>query len=192
MSYGWNNGPGYHISDCSFQTWGGAYAVEQTIVDLPAGVYTVKVGFGERQSETDIDGSFMYLKTSNTLEGEYADSVQCPYVGQAFPNLNIESQQVIVDDGMLTIGVQAGSGSATFFNNVQLLMCGAAEGFDYASAYQEIANGVEENIVAPAQVLGIELYDLNGRRIAKAQQGVVIMRKFMSDGTIKVEKIIKK
>lgn len=192
LSYGWGNGPGYHISDCSFQTWGGAYAVEQTIVDLPAGVYTVKVGFGERASETDIDGSFMYLKTSNTLEGEYADSVQCPYVGQAFPKLNIESQQVIVDDGMLTIGVQAGSGSATFFNNVQLLMCGAAEGFDYASAYQEIAAGVEENIAAPAQVLGIELYDLNGRRIVKAQQGVVIMRKFMSDGTIKVEKIIKK
>ena len=29
-------------------------------------------------------------------------------------------------------------------------------------------------------------------RITKAQKGIVIMRKFMSDGSIKVEKILKK
>ena len=38
----------------------------------------------------------------------------------------------------------------------------------------------------------VELYDLNGRRILNAQKGVMIVRKYMSDGTIKVEKVVKK
>ena len=71
-------------------------------------------------------------------------------------------------------------------------MAAAADGFDYAGAYQEVIEGVEGTVAAPAQVMGIELYDLNGRRIMKAQQGVVIMKKFMNDGTIRVEKVIKK
>ena len=93
---------------------------------------------------------------------------------------------------MLTIGVVGGPSSHTFFESVQLLICGADETTDYAGAYEEIVQGIETTVTAPAQVLGIELYDLNGRRITKAQKGIVIMRKFMSDGSIKVEKILKK
>ena len=52
--------------------------------------------------------------------------------------------------------------------------------------------GVEGTVAAPAQVVGIELYDLNGRRINVATQGIVIVKKYMSDGSIDVQKIIKK
>ena len=191
LSWGWND-PGYDISDAMFQTWGASYAAEQTIVDLPAGVYTIKAGFGERNDEASTAGSFFYVKTSATPAGEYADSIASPVIGQAFPNLNIETKQVVVADGMLTIGVVGGPSSHTFFESVQLLICGADETTDYAGAYEEIVQGIETTVTAPAQVLGIELYDLNGRRITKAQKGIVIMRKFMSDGSIKVEKILKK
>ncbi len=190
LSAGWGAAT-YEISDCMFQTWGGAYCIEQTLVDLPAGVYNVVGGFGER----DVEGvtSYFYARTFETPANEVGnDTINAPIIGQSFPVDNLTIPNVVVTDGMLTIGAMGASGSHTFFNQVKLYMAGAAEGFDYASAYQEIAAGVEENIAAPTQVLGIELYDLNGRRIAKAQQGVVIMRKFMSDGTVKVEKIIKK
>ena len=190
LTTGWGSAT-YEIFDCMFQTWKRAYCVEQTIVDLPAGVYNVVGGFGER--EAVIDGTYFYARTSETPANEIGtDTIHAPLIGQVFPVDNLTIPNVVVADGMLTMGVVAPANSTTFFNQVKLYMAGSVEGFDYASAYQEIANGVEENIVAPAQVLGIELYDLNGRRIAKAQQGVVIMRKFMSDGTIKVEKIIKK
>ena len=179
--------------DIMFQTWGAAYCVEQTIVDLPAGVYNIVGGFGER----DVQGvtSYFYAKTSNTPAGEVGDTITAPIIGQTFPIDNLTIPNVVVTDGMLTIGAMAASGSHTFFNQVKLYMTGAAQGFDYKAAYddvKEIIGGVAENVAAPAQVLGIELYDLNGRRIAKAQQGIVIVKKYMSDGTIRVEKVIKK
>ena len=118
LSWGWSD-PGYDISDAMFQTWGASYAAEQTIVDLPAGVYTIKAGFGERNDEASTAGSFFYVKTSATPAGEYADSIASPVIGQAFPNLNIETKQVVVADGMLTIGVVGGPSSHTFFESVQ-------------------------------------------------------------------------
>ena len=45
--------------------------------------------------------------------------------------------------------------------------------------------------VSDAQVVGIELYDLNGRRINKASKGLYIVRKIMDNGTIRTEKILK-
>ncbi len=190
ISTGWS-AVNFDNVDIMFQTWGGAYCVEQTIVDLPAGVYNVVGGFGER----DVQGvtSYFYARTSATPEGEVGnDTINAPIIGQSFPVDNLTIPNVVVTDGMLTIGANAVSGSHTFFNQVKLYMVAAAEGFDYAGAYQEIVDGVEGTVAAPAQVLGIELYDLNGRRIMKAQQGIVILKKYMSDGTIRVEKVIKK
>lgn len=192
LSWGWSD-PGYYISDCMFQTWGAGYAIEQTIVDLPAGVYNIVGSFGERTSDAGAtDGSYFYAKTSATPEGEVGDTINASVIGQAFPVDNITIKGVTVTDGMLTIGAVGGPSSHTFFNQVKVYLAGAAAGFDYAAAYKEIADGIEENVAAPAQVLGIELYDLNGRRIMKAQQGIVILKKYMSDGTIRVEKVIKK
>jgi len=189
ISTGWS-AVDFDNVDIMFQTWGAAYCVEQTIVDLPAGVYNIVGGFGER----DVQGvtSYFYAKTSDTPEGEVGDTITAPIIGQTFPIDNLTIPGVVVTDGMLTIGAMAANGSHTFFNQVKLYLAGAAEGFDYAAAYKEIADGIGENVAAPAQVLGIELYDLNGRRIMKAQQGIVILKKYMSDGTIRVEKVIKK
>ena len=38
----------------------------------------------------------------------------------------------------------------------------------------------------------IQLFDLNGRRLTKAQKGITIVRKLMSDGSVKTEKIVMK
>lgn len=190
LSWGWSD-PGYNVLDGMFQTWGASYGVEQTITDLPAGVYTIKVGFGERNTEADTEGSYFYVKTSETPEGEVADSVHSPVIGQTFPYANLQVENILVTDGVLTIGVVGGPTSHTFFNDVQVRIAGAAAGFDYAAAYDEVVQGVE-TIENAAQVVGIELYDLNGRRINVATQGIVIVKKYMSDGSINVQKIIKK
>lgn len=192
ISTGWSK-VDFETVDIMFQTWGQAYCVEQTIVDLPAGVYNIVGSFGERTSDAGAtDGSYFYARTSNTPEGEVGDTINASVIGQAFPVDNITIKGVTVTDGMLTIGAVGGPSSHTFFNQVKVQMVGAATGYDYATAYREIADGIGENVAAPAQVLGIELYDLNGRRIMKAQQGIVIVKKYMSDGTIRVEKVIKK
>ena len=72
-------------------------------------------------------------------------------------------------------------------------MTGAATGFDYAKAYEEVAAGIETLEATPAaKVRAIQLFDMNGRRVAKAQKGITIMKKVMSDGSIKTEKVIVK
>ena len=42
------------------------------------------------------------------------------------------------------------------------------------------------------RVRGVELYDLNGRRIVSANKGIQIVKKYMSDGTVRIEKVVKK
>ena len=51
---------------------------------------------------------------------------------------------------------------------------------------------IDGNVIKPATVRAVELYDLNGRRLVTAGKGVMIVRKYMSDGTIRVEKVVKK
>ena len=71
-------------------------------------------------------------------------------------------------------------------------MTGAASGFDYAKAYEDAAAGIETLEGTPAaKVRAIELYDINGRRVAKAQKGLVIMKQIMSDGSVRTRKVVK-
>ncbi len=194
LSVGWGQPRGTNeiAEDCMFQTWGGSYRVEQTITDLPAGVYTLKFGFGERNDEESNVDNYAYASTSETPEGEEGFRVDAPVIGQSFPYTNIAIEGVPVVDGILTIGVNAGPSSHTFFNDVRVLISGAAPGFDYGQAYQQALDVIDENAVQAASVRAIELYDLNGRRISTAQKGVVIVKKYMSDGTTRIEKLIKK
>ena len=190
LTTGWN--PAKNVEgvaeDCMFQTWASGYRVEQTITDLPVGVYTIKMGFGERDSEASAEDCYMYANTSESF-GEFM--TPAPVIGQAFPFLNLSIENVLVTDGILTIGVNAGSASHTFFNDVQLLLTAPAPGDIYGSLYDEVAAGIETT-KAQAQVRDIKLYDLNGNQITTARRGIMIVKKVMSDGTVHTEKVIMK
>ena len=203
--------------DCMFQTWGSGYRVEQTITDLPAGIYTIKYGFGERDGgdgkEGNLEGSFAYVKLSDSPavepveEGEepneedrdlnFAATVDITNIGQAFPfatgNNPLIIEEVVVTDGELTIGVNAGSSSHTFFNDVRLLLSNKTNA-DYAAAYNDVIGTIETGVdnAREVRVRGVELYDLNGRRIVSANKGIQIVKKYMSDGTVRIEKVVKK
>ena len=196
LSVGWGQPRGNDeiAEDCMFQTWGSSYRVEQTITDLPAGVYTIKIGFGERMNEDEANmvDSYIYAKTSETPEGENGQTADVPGIGQSFPFANTTIENVVVTDGILTIGANAGPSSHTFFNDVRVLLSAPATGFDYSKAYDEVITDIDGNVVRPANVRSIELFDLSGRRISNSKKGVVIVRKHMSDGTIETEKVLKK
>lgn len=193
LTVGWGQPKGNTeiAEDCMFQTWGGSYRVEQTVENLPAGVYTLSAAFGERNTDVDLSETYFYGKTSSDEE----IPVFAGEIGQAFPfvgglgSLSIEG--VVVTDGILTLGVNAGDGSHTFLNEVRIYLTAPADGFDYASAYE--ATGIETlDKSAAAKVNAIQLFDVNGRRLGKAQKGITIVKKVMSDGSIKTEKVIVK
>jgi hypothetical protein len=194
ISVGWSDpcgGIASIPSDCMFEGYHRNYRVEQTITDLPAGVYTIQVAFSEREYDVEQKPSFAYVKTSTT-EGENGLTAVISNIGQAFPTVAgsgmVQFENVTVVDGILTIGGEAITETNTFFNEVKVIMTGAAAGFDYAEAY---ATGIETEVAVPAQVKTIEVYGLNGQRLPAAKKGVVIVKKIMSDGTVKVEKVIK-
>ena len=182
-------------ADYTFNQWHQNTRIEQTIDDLPAGVYTIVVAAGNWSNE-DGTGAYAFVKTSDTFaaeEGEeeqFAASIPLEFWGDYASNHDCPIENVTVTDGILTIGVNFGPNAQFEFDRVKLYLTAPAD-VDYASLYNDFITGVE----APAQsatVKAVELYNLDGRRITTARQGIVIVKKVMSDGTVRTEKVIKK
>lgn len=187
--------------DASLTNWACGYNTFQTIENLPAGVYTVKAGLMERTGAADMTNSetgelknvgYLYAKNSTFGEEELGDTVNINTYGvQDFNNKDFAViENVVVTDGKLTIGVRTNGDSHLFWNYTQLWLTGKADGVDYANALKEEITGVDAKTTA-ARVVRVELYDLKGNRIPAVKKGVVIVKKYMSDGKVVVEKVIK-
>jgi hypothetical protein len=190
--------------------------VEQTITDLPAGIYTVSLfgtDWGNMLGDYDDESGtwsgkdalgFVFAKTSETeepAEGEAADRdinfaatatiEAAKHHGLSEFSMDLEHKltDITVTDGKLTIGFYYGNDSQYFFGDAKLTLTGAAAGFDYGKAVEDLSTGIENP--ATAKVRALQLYDLNGRRIVTAQKGIQIVKKMMSDGTVKTQKVIK-
>jgi len=200
-TYAWNNWTGElshnvalpdYPEDCSIHAgWHpngekGAI-VEQTITNLPAGVYTIKLQIWDNGNAED---TFGFVKTSETAvpeEGEDFD--RDLHTAGTSTSSNEPIVDIVVTDGQLTIGYNYGGKSQAFLEDVSIIMTAPAEDFPYADAYQEFITGVDA--AKTAKVRGIELYDLNGRRVNSARKGLVIVKKVMSDGTVQTSKVVK-
>jgi len=191
--------------DIAVTTYHSIAQFEQTITDLPAGIYTVTLvgtDWGNQKGDEG-DGpdaaGFVYAKTSDTVEPEegeeadrdlnFAGTATIEYAGLYQMNKAHKVEDIVVTDGKLTIGVYYGADSQYFFGNSKLTMTGAATDFDYAKALEVIETNIDA--AKSNKVRAIQLFDLNGRSINKAQKGIVIVKKVMSDGTIKTEKVVK-
>ncbi|WP_288281027.1 hypothetical protein [uncultured Prevotella sp.] len=190
--------------------------VEQTITDLPVGIYNVTLygtDWGNQKGDYDDETGewsgkdalgFVYAKTSETLEpaeGETADrelnfaatatieAAKHHGLSEYSMDLAHTLEEITVTDGKLTLGFYYGNDSQYFFGDVKLDLVGAVSGFDYRRAVDTIETNINEP--ATAKVRALQLYDLNGRRIVTAQKGIQIVKKMMSDGTVKTQKVIK-
>lgn len=171
----------------------GIVKLEQTISDLPAGVYTVILDatcwtWNSDGTKADCTDAYAYCKTSANEEGTFAGQVQMDNYGQYSGHHDMVMENVVVTDGQLTIGVQYNDKAQYVFDKIVAInMTAPAAGVNYADLY---ATGIDAT-AATAQVKAIELFDLNGQRIPAAKKGVVIVKKIMSDGTVQTQKVIK-
>ena len=173
----------------------GGAITEQTIVNLPAGIYTIHFDCSDNAGGTA--GTYAFVKTSDCtpldepavitddyetyFAGFVADGDGNPISGSG------DVEEILVTDGKLTVGYSYGPESQAFINEVSVKMTAAAEGHNYA---EDIKTGIDAP--AAAKVRGVQVFDLNGRRMIRAQKGLQIVKKQMSDGTIRVEKVIVK
>jgi hypothetical protein len=187
--------------------------IEQTITDLPAGVYNVMIDCAEwsdefTPGESDDDETIatkeanhemnrVYVKTSDTpvfVEGQeepeqFAGDARLDNRGQYAGRYENFFTDIVVTDGVLTLGVKWNNIAQMMFDRVKVLLAAPATDFNYKDAYE---TGIEGTEAAPVKVRAIQLYDLNGRRVLKAQKGITIVKKQMSDGTIRTEKVVVK
>ncbi|MBR1448574.1 MAG: hypothetical protein IJ588_07515 [Prevotella sp.] len=192
--------------DVAFTKYHSAARFEQTVSDLPAGVYTVVLDAAS-WADDDVTNGFVFVKTSETPAVEdgaeedravnFAATVDVTYYGQYQGHHDQVMENIVVTDGVMTVGMNTPATSQWMFDQIKAIYLTApATGFDYASAYaqvqQDIADGIDLNVAQPAKVRAIEIYNLDGRRINSARQGIVIVKKYMSDGTVKTEKVVKK
>ena len=183
-------------SDMAFTKYHQNMRIEQTIGDLPAGVYTVVIDAVSWADDDTTDG-YAFVKTSDTPvaeEGEeeqFEQKIDLAYWGQYVANHDNIFENVVVTDGILTLGVNFGPNSQYEFDKVSVYLTAPATGVDYSSLYEQAVTSID----APetqAKVRAIQLYDLNGNRLTTARKGIVIVKKIMNDGTVRTEKVIKK
>jgi hypothetical protein len=190
-----------------------ANRIEQTIEDLPAGIYTVMIDATEwsdeftpkeedseeviAQKEANHEQNRAYVKTSDTpayVEGEeeqFKASARLDYRGQYVGRYENNFTNIEVVDGKLTLGVKWNALAQFMFDRVQIFLAGKSASFDYSKGYEDVLSGIDQT-ATEAKVRAIEVYDLNGRRLYNAQKGINIVRKQMSDGTIRTEKVVVK
>lgn len=177
--------------------WHAEATTEQTITDLPAGIYNVVFKCRDHSGDiTDDVYSYVYVKNSSTPDVEEGAEIDkdVNFAGWGIVThqdgwVDVEIPNIIVDDGLLTLGCTWSNLSQAFLDDVHVYLTGKAD-VDYSALYEEVATGIEK-VANTAKVRAIELYDLNGQRIPVAKKGVVIVKKHMSDGTVKTEKVIK-
>ncbi|MDE6370693.1 MAG: chitobiase/beta-hexosaminidase C-terminal domain-containing protein [Duncaniella sp.] len=85
------------------------------------------------------------------------------------------------------VGQTKGSNDIHMYNLYILNNGKLSQAYDGQTGIEEIIAGNEA-----AEVVAVEVYNLNGYRLAKAEQGVNIIRTVYADGTVKVEKVIVK
>ena len=182
-----------YAEDCALHPgWHSVATVEQTITDLPVGVYTIKA---RAYNNGECTGpNYVYVKVSDTpavAEGEDLD-LDTNFAAYSTFNTGADSHEmadVVVADGVLTIGCTWGSDAQAFFDWVKLSMTAPVADFNYAEA---IPTAIETLEGTPAaKVRAIEMFDLNGRRVTKATKGMVIMKQIMSDGSVRTRKVVK-
>jgi hypothetical protein len=92
------------------------------------------------------------------------------------------------EDGNLTIGLKKNvtlQDDWTLWTNWQLFYYGKNSGLtpDIETAIKEVGSG---------EAVKVEIFNVNGARLNKAQKGLVIVKKTMSDGSVKVVKKVQK
>lgn len=171
--------------------------VEQTVSELPAGTYVVTVkcndngnSWNAADDENPGSGTCAFVRTSANPAIESGAEVdrETDFAAYLTGSGDFGGEDgITIEDGQLTVGFYYGSTSQAFFEEItSVKLIAPLAGHDYKNDKETSI----ETAAAPS-VRSILVYDLNGRRVIKANKGLQIVKKQMSDGSVRVEKVVK-
>ncbi|UKK59939.1 hypothetical protein L6470_02715 [Prevotella communis] len=171
--------------------------VEQTVTELPVGTYVVTVkcndngnSWNAATDENPGSGTCAFVRTSANPAIESGAEVDREVDFAAYLTGSGDfggEDGITIEDGQLTVGFYYGNTSQAFFEEItSVKLIAPLAGHDYKKDQETSI----ETAAAPS-VRSILVYDLNGRRVIKANKGLQIVKKQMSDGSVRVEKVVK-
>lgn len=171
--------------------------VEQTVTELPAGTYVVTVkcndngnSWNAADDENPGSGTCAFVRTSANpaIESGAAVDRTTDFAAYLTGSGDFGGEDgITIEDGQLTVGFYYGNTSQAFFEEItSVKLIAPLAGHDYKNDKETSI----ETAAAPS-VRSILVYDLNGRRVIKANKGLQIVKKQMSDGSVRVEKVVK-
>lgn len=171
--------------------------VEQTVTELPVGTYVVTVkcndngnSWNAATDENPGSGTCAFVRTSANPAIESGAEVDREVDFAAYLTGSGDfggEDGITIEDGQLTVGFYYGNTSQAFFEEItSVKLIAPLAGHDYKNDKETSI----ETAAAPS-VRSILVYDLNGRRVIKANKGLQIVKKQMSDGSVRVEKVVK-
>ena len=188
VNYGGGNGdPAATDGNFIFGVWNGTVtgaSISQTISNLPKGNYTLTVDLhaSGTMTESRLGNQRLF---ANEDEAFFRDQVVTCGTGDNYPMQTLTLRFIQEEDGeLVTIGVATDSApTQTWFkiDNFRL----------YKTIDEDFVPTAINTASTATKVVGTELYDLSGRRILQYQKGVNIVRERMSDGTMRVKKVLK-
>jgi hypothetical protein len=111
--------------------------VEQTVENLPAGIYTIKVKCNDNGNSWEDSGTCAYVRTSKSPQIEAGADIDRESDFYAYTTgTYIEGVPVV--DGKLTVGFYYGNTSQAFFEDVEVWLTAPAPNYDYKEAYVTI------------------------------------------------------
>ncbi len=153
--------------------------IVQTLAYLPAGGYALEadiIACNQGDTSTDAEGVFLFAQ-----EGENnAYTVNLHSVGSAPEHfvLYFTKQEA---DSDVTIGIRTKETTANWF---------CADNFKLTYYGTDSKVSIDGVTPSGAEVVAVEYYTLGGVRVATPQKGVNILKATLSDGTVKVSKVI--
>lgn len=163
------------------------YAVDGDSVVYSAPIANVMKGAMTEATGNDGEAEFTVGEVTYYMPGSL---VSGRYYMDA-PNEGVYTNSVICkvgDDGKLTIGIKKDEqkdNSWVVLDDFRLFYLGAN------SSEQLAGDPSSVNAIATAPVK-VEVFNVNGARLSKAQKGLVIVKKTMNDGSVKVLKKVQK
>ena len=207
-----------YVTDQFINYYGdGDYDMTQTISDLPVGIYAVvmatrtplvdktaeyeRIFYYNAQDSLGNWDKYMYVATADTVKTPFLGLSS--YYGSHSGEYNTVIRNIEVGEGAtLTIGLnehyvsgqaykhedntaQSAWTGTTMADDAHLYFVAPLPGYDYAAALKQLETALE--VVQPNTTV-VDIYNVNGVRLAKAQKGINIMK--MSNG--KVVKVLVK
>lgn len=162
--------------------WNTGFTMEQTIEELPAGIYSLGVGYGISPSAND--GSFKVYELGDEEDVLIADTVFYTSEGAGGTGSGTKANNFLSFENKngvrLFINPSCGNNGWNSFDNVTLQFINASEDFDYNDALDEVEDAITEKLKATAvisakAVKGVKYYDVNGVELKAPKSGLNII-----------------